>query len=31
MLGISRIAVHQKIKKREIVVESVGDPSKPTY
>lgn len=31
MLGISRIAVHQKIKKGEIKVESVGDPSKPTY
>jgi type I restriction enzyme M protein len=31
MLGISRIAVHQKIKKGEIKAENVGDPSKPTY
>lgn len=31
MLGISRVAVHQKIKKGEIEAENVGDPSKPTY
>ena len=31
MLGISRVAVHQKIKKGEIKAENVGDPSKPTY
>jgi type I restriction enzyme M protein len=31
MLGISRVAVHQKIKKGEITVENIGDPSKPTY
>jgi len=31
MLGISRVAVHQKIKKGEITAENVGDPSKPTY
>ena len=31
MLGISRVAVHQKIKKGEIIAENVGDPSKPTY
>ncbi|MDD4409088.1 MAG: N-6 DNA methylase [Candidatus Pacebacteria bacterium] len=31
MLGISRVAVHQKIKKGEIMAENVGDPSKPTY
>lgn len=31
MLGISRVAIHQKIKKGEITVENVGDPSKPTY
>ena len=31
MLGISRVAVHQKIQKKEIVAENVGDPSKPTY
>ena len=31
MLGISRIAVHQKIKKGEITAENIGDPSKPTY
>lgn len=31
MLGISRVAVHQKIKKGEIAAENVGDPSKPTY
>jgi len=31
MLGISRIAVHQKIKKGEIKAELVGDSSKPTY
>lgn len=31
MLGISRIAVHQKIKKGEIKAENIGDPSKPTY
>ena len=31
MLGISRVAVHQKIQKGEIEVENVGDPSKPTY
>lgn len=31
MLGISRVAVHQKIKKGDITAENVGDPSKPTY
>lgn len=31
MLGISRVAIHQKIKKGEIVAENIGDPSKPTY
>jgi type I restriction enzyme M protein len=31
MLGISRVAVHQKIKKGEITADNVGDPSKPTY
>ncbi len=31
MLGISRVAVHQKIKKGEIIAENIGDPSKPTY
>lgn len=31
MLGISRIAVHQKIKKGDIKAENVGDPSKPTF
>jgi type I restriction enzyme M protein len=31
MLDISRVAVHQKIKKGEITAENVGDPAKPTY
>jgi len=31
MLGISRVAVHQKIKKGEIKAENIGDPSKPTF
>lgn len=31
MLGISRVAVHQKIKSKEIKAENIGDPSKPTY
>ncbi len=31
MLGISRIAIHQKIKKGEIKAENVGDSAKPTY
>lgn len=31
LLGISRVAVHQKIKKGEITAENIGDPSKPTY
>ncbi len=31
MLGISRVAVHQKIKKGEISAENIGDPSKPTW
>ena len=31
MLGISRVAIHQKIKKGEIEVENIGDLSKPTY
>lgn len=31
MLGISRVAVHQKIKKGDITAENIGDPSKPTY
>ena len=30
MLGISRVAIHQKIKKGEIKADNVGDPSKPT-
>ncbi len=30
-LGISRVAVHQKIKKGEIVAQNIGDTSKPTY
>jgi type I restriction enzyme M protein len=31
LLGISRVAVHQKIKKGDIKAENIGDPSKPTY
>lgn len=31
MLGITRIAIHQKIKKGEIEVQNIGDSSKPTY
>ncbi len=31
MLGISRIAIHQKIKKGDIKAENIGDLSKPTY
>lgn len=31
MLGISRVAIHQKIKKGEIKAENVGDSVKPTY
>ncbi len=31
MLGITRVAIHQKIKKGEIVADNIGDPSKPTY
>jgi type I restriction enzyme M protein len=31
MLGISRVAIHQKIKKGEILADNIGDPSKPTY
>lgn len=31
MLGISRVAIHQKIKKGEIIADNIGDPSKPTY
>jgi len=31
MLGISRIAIHQKIKKGEIKADNIGDPSKPTF
>lgn len=31
ILGISRVAVHQKIKKGEITAENIGDPSKPTF
>lgn len=31
LLGISRVAIHQKIKKGDIPAENVGDPSKPTY
>ncbi len=31
MLGITRIAIHQKIKKGEIRAENVGDSAKPTY
>ncbi len=31
LMGISRVAIHQKIKKGEIPAENIGDPSKPTY
>lgn len=31
MLGISRAAINQKIKKEEIKAENIGDPSKPTW
>ncbi len=31
MLGITRIAIHQKIKKGEIKAENIGDSLKPTY
>ncbi len=31
MLGISRVAVHQKIKKGDIIAENIGDSSKPTF
>lgn len=31
MLGITRIAIHQKIKKGEIKADNIGDSSKPTY
>lgn len=31
VLGISRVAVHQKIKKGEIQAENIGDASKPTF
>ena len=31
MLGISRVAIHQKIKKGNITAENIGDLSKPTY
>lgn len=31
IMGISRVAVHQKIKKGEIQAQNVGDASKPTY
>lgn len=31
MLGITRVAIHQKIKKGDIKAENVGDPSKPTW
>ncbi len=31
MLGITRVAVHQKIKKGDIKAENVGDSSKPTF
>lgn len=31
VLGISRVAIHQKMKKGEIVAENIGDPSKPTW
>ena len=31
MLGISRAAISQKIKKNEIKAENIGDPSKPTW
>lgn len=31
MLGITRIAIHQKIKAKEITVVNIGDSSKPTY
>lgn len=31
VLGISRVAVHQKIKKGEIKAQNIGDSSKPTY
>ncbi len=31
MLGVTRIAIHQKIKKGEIKVQNIGDSAKPTY
>lgn len=31
MLGITRVAIHQKIKKGEIKADNIGDSSKPTY
>lgn len=31
MLGLSRVAIHQKIKNGDIKAENVGDPSKPTW
>lgn len=31
ILGISRVAIHQKMKKGEIMAENIGDPSKPTW
>lgn len=31
MMGITRIAIHQKIKKGDIKAENIGDPSKPTW
>lgn len=31
MLGITRVAVHHKIKKGDIIAENIGDPSKPTW
>ncbi len=31
VLGVSRVAVHQKIKKGEIKAQNIGDSSKPTY
>lgn len=31
VLGVSRVAIHQKIKKGEIKAQNIGDASKPTY
>lgn len=31
LMGISRVAIHQKIKKGEITAQNIGDASKPTF